>query len=69
VDGEKVQKEVLRDFGTRLSLVKEYSFDLTSGLRSVPARLSVRYISDLLWLKGMKLIVGNQTVYIEGKPL
>lgn len=69
VDGVMVDYELLRSFGTRLTLIKEFGFDLASEFTPVPARLTVRYMSDLHWLTGMKLVINNQTVYTEGKPL
>jgi hypothetical protein len=69
VDGASVPHGLLRDFGSRLTLNKEYRFELADGSRSAPAVLNVRYLSDLLWLIGMRLTVDGYVVHDEGRLL
>jgi hypothetical protein len=59
----------LRDFGSRLTLNKEYRFEPADGSRSAIAVLNVRYLSDLLWLIGMRLTVDGYVVHDEGRLL
>jgi hypothetical protein len=68
VDGIQTGRK-LRDFGSRLTLNKQYSIDLSDGPRTVTAIIDVRYLSDLLWLIGTRVTLDGRTSYSEGSLL